>query len=141
MARTGVARMTDKTDVQATVEHLKAWAKPHLSSAADDGWAPIAAILTALVAEKEEDIRKVTDDATRFLGDYHAAKDRAEQAEAGLAQAQENYMELLYGVSKKYPGESRHQTALRYIRQAESHHGGPARALSGSTAETTERQG
>ena len=30
------------------------------------------------------------------------------------------YEELLYQVSKKHPGESRHQTALRYIQQAEN---------------------
>jgi len=29
------------------------------------------------------------------------------------------YHELLYGVSMKFPDESRHETALRYIRQAE----------------------
>jgi Lar family restriction alleviation protein len=29
------------------------------------------------------------------------------------------YRELLYAVSKKWPGESRHETALRYIRRAE----------------------
>ncbi len=29
------------------------------------------------------------------------------------------YMELLLAVGKKYPGESRHETALRYIRNAE----------------------
>jgi len=32
----------------------------------------------------------------------------------------EQYNELLMGVCRKYPGESRHDTALRYIRQAES---------------------
>jgi hypothetical protein len=30
------------------------------------------------------------------------------------------YEELLYAVGNKYPGESRHETALRYIRQAEA---------------------
>lgn len=30
------------------------------------------------------------------------------------------YHELLYAVEKKYPGETRHQTALRYIQEAES---------------------
>jgi hypothetical protein len=30
------------------------------------------------------------------------------------------YNELLLAVSNKYPGETRHQTALRYIQQAES---------------------
>ena len=32
----------------------------------------------------------------------------------------ERYNELLMAVCRKYPGESRHETALRYIRQAES---------------------
>lgn len=33
----------------------------------------------------------------------------------------ELYRELIMAVGKKFPGESRHQTALRYIRQADSH--------------------
>lgn len=41
---------------------------------------------------------------------------------------QDKYHELLYAVSRKHPGESRHETALRYIRQAESQDHGPARA-------------
>ena len=31
-----------------------------------------------------------------------------------------DYNELIYAVGTKFPGESRHETALRYIRQAES---------------------
>jgi hypothetical protein len=31
----------------------------------------------------------------------------------------EAYQELLYAVARKFPGETRHQTALRYIREAE----------------------
>lgn len=30
------------------------------------------------------------------------------------------YNELLFAVGKKYPGETRHETALRYIKQAET---------------------
>ena len=30
------------------------------------------------------------------------------------------YQELLYAVETKHPGETRHETALRYIRQAET---------------------
>jgi len=30
------------------------------------------------------------------------------------------YRELLYSVARKFPGETRHETALRYIRAAES---------------------
>ena len=33
---------------------------------------------------------------------------------------QAKYDELLYAVAKKYPGESRHDTALRYIRDRET---------------------
>ena len=29
------------------------------------------------------------------------------------------YHELIYAVGNKYPGETRHETALRYIREAE----------------------
>lgn len=31
------------------------------------------------------------------------------------------YYELLYAVASAYPDESRHETALRYIQQAETH--------------------
>ena len=34
--------------------------------------------------------------------------------------AKEAYYELIMAVGKKYPGETRHETALRYIREAEN---------------------
>ena len=37
----------------------------------------------------------------------------------------DRYNELLYAVARKFPGESRHETALRYIRDAEEVHAGP----------------
>jgi hypothetical protein len=45
------------------------------------------------------------------------------------------YLELLYAVERKFPGESRHETALRYIREAESH------ATSSAAVESAEREG
>jgi len=36
------------------------------------------------------------------------------------------YNELLLAVCKKHPGETRHQTALRYIQQAEAQQDNPA---------------
>ncbi len=36
-----------------------------------------------------------------------------------LKDAATKYPELIYAVGKKYPGETRHETALRYIRRAE----------------------
>ena len=47
---------------------------------------------------------------------------------AGDARA--NYDELIYAVGEKWPGESRHETALRYIRQAETRDSGvPSAAI------------
>ena len=34
---------------------------------------------------------------------------------------QEKYSQLLSAVERKFPGETRHETALKYIRQVESH--------------------
>ncbi len=36
------------------------------------------------------------------------------------AETRQRYEELLYAVAQKFPGESRHETALRYIRNAEA---------------------
>jgi hypothetical protein len=44
------------------------------------------------------------------------------EATACLAQAEQDtklYHELLYAVASKFPNETRHQTALRYIKRAE----------------------
>lgn len=39
---------------------------------------------------------------------------------------EDRYFELLYAVSKKYPGETRHQTALRILRAADAQDPGQA---------------
>lgn len=44
----------------------------------------------------------------------------APQPPAEPQDVQAKYNELLYAVGKKYPGETRHQTALRYIQRAEA---------------------
>lgn len=53
-----------------------------------------------------------------FVGDKRAntCADCAYGPEDELARL---YRELLYAVERKFPGESRHETALRYIRNAE----------------------
>ena len=38
---------------------------------------------------------------------------------AELAEAKRLYYELIYQVANVHPGESRHETALRYLKQAE----------------------
>jgi hypothetical protein len=47
-------------------------------------------------------------------------RNRQIRSEGEYLDLQSNYYELLYAVSKKYPGESRHQTALRYIREGDT---------------------
>lgn len=46
--------------------------------------------------------------------------DELNTARAQLAEARAKYNELIMAVAKKFPGESRHETALRYINQAET---------------------
>lgn len=41
------------------------------------------------------------------------------ELEAKVRRMEDQYHELIFAVSNKYPGETRHQTALRYIRNAE----------------------
>ena len=44
----------------------------------------------------------------------------AEAPPASVPDVEAKYAELLYAVASKFPHESRHETALRYIRQRES---------------------
>ena len=56
--------------------------------------------------------------AIRGVTDARIAEARVDSDE--LAQLREKYSELLCAVGNKYPEETRHQTALRYIQQAEA---------------------
>ena len=49
-----------------------------------------------------------------------ALKALADSARARASELCRLYQELLFAVAKKHPGETRHATALRYIRQAEA---------------------
>ena len=44
----------------------------------------------------------------------------AEELERELAEAKRNYMELIMSVGNKYPNETRHETAKRYIQEREN---------------------
>lgn len=48
--------------------------------------------------------------------------------EAGYDGCRHKYYELIYAVERKFPDETRHQTALRYIRSAEQTVNEPAQA-------------
>ena len=70
------------------------------------------------------DLETTIDRLERVLRIETEAKNRAEderdEAEATIDRLTERYNELLFQVAYKHPGESRHETALRYIRQAET---------------------
>jgi hypothetical protein len=63
--------------------------------------------------------------AYRWVTDFNPCPEAADALEALRAERdalngmRDLYWELIYQVANKYPGESRHETAKRYIHQAE----------------------
>lgn len=56
---------------------------------------------------------------------YYGLADLIEAQRAEIERLRHLYHELIYAVASKYPNETRHETALRYIRTAESRYNGP----------------
>jgi hypothetical protein len=101
------------------------------------------AILTKFVAQMREEFSRIERErdvarqqqtffqnlAKTNLGDAEYAETQAKEfkrigqgmaeRDADIASLRGLYEELLYAVGKKHPGETRHQTALRYIQLAE----------------------
>lgn len=48
------------------------------------------------------------------------------QMKGVISSYEQKYYQLIFQVGNAYPDESRHQTALRYLRNAEKHDGGPS---------------
>lgn len=53
-------------------------------------------------------------------GHADTEQDLLDEVKTQIRELRNKYSELIMEVSKKYPGESRHETALKYIKQAES---------------------
>jgi hypothetical protein len=68
--------------------------------------------------EKTLTLKMLTDDYVVSAGTHWLCK--SPPAQAPQRTEQELYHELLFAVAKVHPNETRHQTALRYIQQAES---------------------
>lgn len=60
-------------------------------------------------------------------GHADTEQDLLDEVSAQIKELQARYYELLYGVASKFPNETRHETALRYIRNAEIHDNDPAK--------------
>jgi len=76
----------------------RAWHQPEVVMSSSEFMAILAPLLDAHEAAHAEALRAMCDPAAEM----------------------QRYYELLFAVETKCPGETRHQTALRYIRQAEA---------------------
>jgi len=82
----------------------------------------IAALLQRARDRIVEQETLINDQRTTADTNYRTMVDagkRIAELERELAEARAAHNELLYAVARKFPNETRHQTALRYIRQAE----------------------
>lgn len=81
----------------------------------DAAWRTATELRTQLAAAQEE-IKTVTEQKNRMWFEMQTAQDQLATAEQRVAE----YNELIYAVQTKHHDETRHQTALRYIRNAEN---------------------
>jgi hypothetical protein len=88
------------------LEQIESWIEYHLPISDEDKPELLRLINAALVAAYARG---------REHNDVAIAHPLREQ----LAAEREKYQELLYAVERKWPNETRHQTALRYIQHAE----------------------
>lgn len=58
-----------------------------------------------------------------------AIKQAIKTREREISEESNKYHELIMAVAKKYPGETRHQTAIRYIQERENQQNEPSEAL------------
>ena len=72
--------------------------------------------LRTQLASAQEEIKTVTEQKNRMWFEMQTAQDQLAKAEQRVAE----YNELIYAVQTKHHDETRHQTALRYIRNAEN---------------------
>ena len=73
-------------------------------------------VLKTQLAAAQEEIKTVTEQKNRMWFEMQTAQNQLAKAEQRVAE----YNELIYAVQTKNPDETRHQTALRYIRNAEN---------------------
>ena len=99
----------------------------------DDSLRFVARVLASDAPKADrEDAAQMVRDIRRSL---YAGPQAQPAVAAPLTPHDEKYSELLYAVGNKHPGETRHQTALRYIRQAEASTGIEKEAAHGITTQ------
>jgi hypothetical protein len=73
---------------------------------------------------------EMVDRLRKFCGVPAAVQREAASMLERLEGVEQKYNELLYAVATKHPGETRHETALRYIRERERRIDRPISAVS-----------
>ena len=103
-------------DASEYADHLE---EPHALFTSDQLAAAIIKATKPLedqLAAAQEEIKTVTEQKNRMWFEMQTAQDQLAKAEQRVAE----YNELIYAVQTKHHDETRHQTALRYIRNAEN---------------------
>ena len=115
--------MSDELKVREHIEHLhlltqrpSLYLDRSLSIALDDYRDAIVAATTAEYEAKLAALEFERDDLERVNAEFF---DRIGVKREQIAALEAKYTELLYAVAQKFVGESRHETALRYIRERE----------------------
>lgn len=99
-----------------TDEEIKGLADSELCGLLDDYTSHgVFDFARAIIAARDEELRK-QGGATVFSDKTMYA---APTPPTVTPSREEAYQELIYAVARKFPNETRHQTALRYIMQAE----------------------
>ena len=80
-------------------------------------------------------LTEITCAALKAQAEIQVAEAQADAAE--LERLREKYNELIFAVGMKYPGETRHETAMRYIKKAEE----PAATAQAKTPDNAELSG
>ena len=84
--------------------------------------------MTGFNSKRQAAQAKLDDDADTLTIVYQRGFADGKKAAQRKPLTDELYNELLFAVGSKYPDETRHQTALRYIRRAEMRSASPAKA-------------
>ena len=106
-------------ELEAEVAEVKASRETAWKRLDEEGQAVLK--LSLELAEKKMDIAKLEAENTRLRMLRDAAESRAQGLEEENKRLMEQYNSLIFEVSYKFPGESRHDTAKRYIREREEH--------------------
>ena len=69
--------------------------------------------------QRAEEIKKLHTYGDNYKKDYHDMKDERDELRKRIVTLESSYNELIMTVEKKFEGETRHETALRYIQSAE----------------------